>query len=877
MKSVKFVISFCLISVFCQRNEDFLPKTVIPIRYTLTFEPINDITFRGNVLIEIETLEVTNRIVLHVKHLDINQHLIKIVDSVNKNVKLTNTTIDDEKDFYIINLDEDLVPYSNYNISIDKFIGKFGDDKLGIILAKYQTKNNTISTVVVTEFEPLGARRAFPCFDEPHLKATFVVNVKRPSFKHSTSNMPLKETIGLSDGNFQDVFHESPLMSTYLVAFVISDFKYTESNGIIRILAPPKFVDDDSLDYVLNESAEILKTLEEFTGVKYTLPKLDMVAIPRQYFIDGAMENWGLITYNDKYLLCPKNSSAIQFQICFTYSVHEFAHQWFGNLATQSKWNYVWLSEGFAAYFQYHLADKIKPHWRLREQFVLDSIQRMFKEIDIDETIDYVFKAREDFPSAQIYYQKASAIIRMTEHILGSKVFQRGLQIYLSKHKFRNADPSNLYDSYNEAVKEANVENVFQNLTIHEILRTWTSNPGYPIVTVLRNYDTGSISFSQKCSLSDYNNTLWYIPITYVLSEKPGFDFENTTTDFWITTRNDTFYSGVSDGWLIVNKLHSGYYQVNYDETNWIRITNFMISNDFEKISPLNRAQLINDAFYFAKSNLLNPDIFFNLTMYLVKETDFVPIASFLNNMEVIEVDLLKLSEKKLFRIYLKALLNNVYTKLGVESKPFDTHIDKLNREQILRNVCSFDEKCKQYKMQQLRKFISMKGDFSITDSDAATLCSLMKIAGPDEWEFVLHQYSNMTDTALKKMYLTSLLCTENEKLIKRCAYVIFNLNYTMTAQDRTDSLNKVLSNSEIGKEFVINYLLNLSDVDKYVDAFSADPGILIVLDKTQLAKYHSTIKKLKLPIFLFEDEDRNDMSKHFLSWFKKYSPNAIV
>lgn len=159
------------------------------------------------------------------------------------------------------------------------------------------------------------------------------------------------------DGRIWDTFATSVLMSTYLVAFVVSDFaSLVDQKNNFTVWARPNAI--DQAQYALEIGPRSLEILSDLFDEDYHLEKMDMVAVPD--FAAGAMENWGLITYRESRMLYDANeSSAWSQQDVASVIVHECAHMWFGNLVTPTWWGYLWLSEGFARYYQYMATAKV--------------------------------------------------------------------------------------------------------------------------------------------------------------------------------------------------------------------------------------------------------------------------------------------------------------------------------------------------------------------------------------------------------------------------------------------------------------------------------------------------------------------------------------
>ncbi|KAB7497105.1 Aminopeptidase 1, partial [Armadillidium nasatum] len=290
-----------------------LPKNIKPLYYYVRLRPYihGNFTFDGHVEMTFEALEDTTNVTLHIKDIITKNETIKIVLNETSEVKIKSHQYDHERQFYIAQLEESLKKDKIYIISMD-FVGYLNTQLSGFYRSSFKDKNGKTKWLASTQFEATSARKAFPCMDEPALKANFTIEIGREENMTSLSNMPLKETVPMEGepGWFWDKFEESVKMSTYLVAFVVSDFKYLESN----IKTNYTFKDSGEFYYVylkfgLGERGVHLpyaehavkigpsasKFFENFFMVPFPLPKQDMIAIPD--FSKGAMENWGLITY----------------------------------------------------------------------------------------------------------------------------------------------------------------------------------------------------------------------------------------------------------------------------------------------------------------------------------------------------------------------------------------------------------------------------------------------------------------------------------------------------------------------------------------------------------------------------------------------------
>jgi aminopeptidase N len=459
---------------------------------------------------------------------------------------------------------------------------------------------------------------------------------------------------------------------------------------------------------------ETLKKLEDYTGIKFPINKMEQFGVPSGYFYNHAMENYGLVIYGEEHLLRNNQSSEEDIKRTTVYISHEFAHMWFGNLVTPVWWDHLWLSESFAAYFQYFMASQIKPDWELMDQFLVDVFNKAMYEEEFSQAapLNYKITRIGQYPPFHIMYEKGASIIRMMTHFLTPEVFKKGLHIYLNNMKFRNSMPSDLYNGFQQAVDEVGVKSLLGNYSVSDILTTWDSSKGYPKLTVTRDYTTGSITIQQEDAFKNEPKASWVIPINYVFSAEGKIDFSQTTADFWINKDTEVLTNDYpTDGWLILNKQQFGYYRVNYDIENWNRIIDYMNTENFANIHPLNRAQLIDDAFNFAYNGKIPYDIPLRLCDYLTRERHYVPLVTFYEAISsyifiysygvndhseykyfknytltnTISPTTDHLSETDVFTQYIKNTLQGVHDYYKNKPAATDSHIDKLGRAKFRR------------------------------------------------------------------------------------------------------------------------------------------------------------------------------------------------
>ncbi|PSN54388.1 Aminopeptidase N [Blattella germanica] len=599
-----------------------------------------------------------------------DSYVIKIIPFIyeeTKKMAVDRLSNDTARQFLIIHLAQPLAAGSQYRVNIS-YIGNLNDILQGFYRSSY-TVNNETRWIATTQFQPTDARRAFPCFDEPAMKARFKISIARPSNMTSISNMPKERASEPADempDYIWDHYGQSVPMSTYLVAFVVSDFD-SKSDGNFSVWARQEAI--QQAQYSLTIGPKILHYYEKYFRIPFPLPKMDMIALPD--FAAGAMENWGLITYRETAMLYKQGvSTNNNKQSVATVVSHELAHQWFGNL--------------------------VEPSWKILEQFVLFDLQNVFaldaleSSHQISIEVGHPDEINEIFD--RISYGKGASIIRMMDHFLTTDVFKRGVTNYLNSRAYQSSTQNDLWESLTRQGHEDNALDT--NVTVKEIMDTWTLQTGFPVVTVTRDYEEGTMHISQErfllrrktdngSSLMQNAGTtpapgtqgsgLWWIPLTYTSQESP--DFKTTKPSVWLQpTPNLTMpLNAAPNQWV-----------------NWRLLTEFLMDRDhFSQIGIINRAQLMDDALNLARAGLLDYSIALDITQYLSNELEYLPWKSFFNAVGYIDTMFLKTGNYDKFKIYLLNLIENLYKHTGFTDNPNDPQLTVYKRVTVLGWACA--------------------------------------------------------------------------------------------------------------------------------------------------------------------------------------------
>lgn len=399
---------------------------------------------------------------------------------------------------------------------------KLTDTMMGIY-PSYYTVAGKKKQLIGTQFETTAARQAFPGIDEPEAKATFSLAIKYDEQPGETiiANMPEDHV-----ENGVHYFQETVKMSTYLVAFAFgelqSKFAKTKSGVEIGVFST-KAHQPKELDFSLDIAKRAIEFYEDFYQTPYPLPQSYQLALPD--FSAGAMENWGLVTYREAYMLLdPDNTMLNQKRLIATVITHELAHQWFGDLVTMKWWDDLWLNESFANMMEYVAVDALEPEWNVWEMFqtsevpmalqrdATDGVQSVHVAVDDPAEIDTLF-------DGAIVYAKGARMLVMVRALLGDEAMRKGLKNYFAAHQYGNATGADLWQALGEA----------SGMNVGQIMESWLEHPGYPVVEV--KVEDGKLMLNQQQFFigdGEEKGRLWQIPLNANYNQAPAIFSEQS-------------------------------------------------------------------------------------------------------------------------------------------------------------------------------------------------------------------------------------------------------------------------------------------------------------------------------------------------------------
>jgi len=329
-------------------------------------------------------------------------------------------------------------------------INKFGR---GLFFVDYPTDKG-MKRMISSHLEPADARRIFPCWDEPAFKATFALTVTVPRAFLAVSNMPVASEEPVTPALKQVAFAPTPKMSSYLFVLATGELeRLTAQADGVAVSVVTTAGKREQGRFALDSAVNLLRYFNDYFGVKYPLPKLDLIAVPGGF--GGAMENWGGITFFESRLLFdPLSNAASARRGIFSILAHEMAHQWFGDLVTMGWWDNIWLNEGFASWMQVKAAEHFYPQWQTwlnsngQKQFAMTLDARRTSH-PIQQPVANETEAMAAFDG--ITYSKGQALIRMLESYLGEQAFRDGIRKYMAAHAYGNTTTADLWQALEAA------------------------------------------------------------------------------------------------------------------------------------------------------------------------------------------------------------------------------------------------------------------------------------------------------------------------------------------------------------------------------------------------------------------------------------------
>ncbi|XP_049861637.1 aminopeptidase N-like [Schistocerca gregaria] len=663
MKTVATAAAVALLVALASLPTDAqrLPGESLPRSYKVTFAPnLNEgeqpFRFYGSTFIEVEVLRDTTTLTMHAD-----------VDIVTVSVMLTNGTLigasheplQDGSNFLVITLQEQV----------------FAGDRLTVVLEFVGDVRELYSGFYRSSYEQDG------------------------------------ETSDDEDGRRTLTFEQTPMMSAFLLAWVVSDFvgvqSPLESNTTVWTTRDTAA----QAEYASVMGPRTVRSMEQLVRVPYNhgnLTKMDHVGVPDTFV--AAMENWGLITYNQQFLLALENyTSEATKERVLTAIQHEVAHQWFGDLVSPNWWSVLWLSEGLATFFESFASAVLEPTWRIDEAFVVSTLLRQAIAYDEDPSAAPI--TSED-AGINIYY----------------KVVTRCINVTTAHSQFSNATDDILFAAMDAVASSSDLPS---DATVSSVMLPWARQAGFPLITVTRNYSDGSAVVTQNRWLvpaDPSDETTWTVPVTYTCRSEAAF---SPDTRLWLTdteARLDNVAGAAADDWVIFN---------------------------------------LNVVTHAPYSHLLPLDTLLNLTSYLAQELDYIPWLE----AETVLRYLSSIIDSGEFDTLVQELVESVTSTLGYVAQPGDSHVTRVLRGIVSSLACSANQPaCTEAAYSQFQRYMANPDDpanWVDPDMKSVVYCEGVRQGGDEAYNFLQEQYQNTNVISEMNEISSALSCQSNSTSIR--------------------------------------------------------------------------------------------------------------
>ncbi|XP_043661164.1 aminopeptidase Ey [Drosophila teissieri] len=815
-----------------------LPQWVVPLRYRVDIvtrinQPYQP--FGGSVVIDLRTERSTNKIVLNAHDLAIGeQRAVSLsikdgnsvpVSSIRMDIKLARLTVYVKRPLQI-NI--------TYSLRV-AFTGVLRGDNTGFYSSNYVDHNTTLTQwLAATQFEPNHAREAFPCFDDPIFRTPFKISLAHPHQYRALSNMPVQRTIRhakLKDFVWTQ-FVESHPMQTYLVAFTISKFDRPGFTSSERPDCPiSTWARPDALSQTKFASmvvAPLLSFYEQLFNSTHRPKKIDLVALPDYAF--KSKENWGMLTFTEESLLYDSQRSSMDDQQGVARAVAmTVVNQWFGNLVSIPWWHEIWLKNAFALYLSRFGVHTLRPEWDYQERHAL-KLYLSVLDYDAHVNTDLVTASVPDESHIWAAYneigeRKAAVLFEMMHRVMGEGAWLAALRRYLVIYANRTATSTDFWNLLQLQVDRNG--RLGKGLNITRIMKCWLEQPGYPLLTVTRNYDqrTAVVSQQRFFITPQFRNRwamhpCWWVPLSYTCPTCRNSD--SISFSRWLTcsiskTKSnsvllDKLESGPSD-WLLLNVQHSAPVRVNYDLHNW-QLLNKTLADPakFRLIHRVNRAQLVDDLFSLAWSGDIEYDMALGMLGYLEHEDEFVVWAATEINFERINNVAKRNPNYLIYKTFMRHLLERQFQRV-LSSDLASSSGNMSHRPVIIRLACEYElPACVSLARREFMKGAPTVDGWMTIRERETLVCTAVKFGTEGDRDTVESMYKRSNFAAEKESLLTALACSRNVFALQKVLVWTFESS-GVRKQNARRTFKAVVSNSmgyRLAKKYVSAHMQSI-------------------------------------------------------------------
>jgi len=815
MKFRSFALAALMLAGFAapsaaqQSQRNWFEGGAIPLRYELALVPdIEGGAFTGEARITVRNDEVLTAVTMNALDLQVQ----------SARIDNTAATLAVDNDAQTLTLTPRRPLRAGQHTITINYTGRIIDDPYGLFRVQYADDDGAMRRAITTQFEPADARRLAPMWDQPNRRAVFSMTVTHASDMMAVGNMPVQRAQELPGGLTRTTFQDTPSMPSYLLFLAVGDFeRVTRNVNGVDVGVVVRRGQTARAQYALQAGEEALHYYTEYFGIRYPLPKLDMVAVPGAGGF-AAMENWGAILYFDQYLLLDDDrSNEGDRQFVWVVVAHEIAHQWFGNLVTMTWWDDLWLNEGFASWMAAKAVEHVHPDWQpwmaqqangSADAAALDAREGTHPIVQTVNTIEEANLAFDD-----ITYDKGLAVIRMLEAYVGEEDFRRGVRDYLNSRLYGNARTEDLWT----AVQAASGQPVL------EIARSFTLQPGYPLLSVsgadcARERDNGVINVTQRrFALDDVSRTgeVWAAP---VVARRVGADPVRVVLP---RQANATIDLGACGAYL-VNAGQSGFFRVRYDDRNFAALV-----RDFRSLDSADQLGLLLDYYAFGRSGDAPMTSYLELANQVTPDADPVVIADTVASLSALAAYAADRPSRDAVRAYVRERLQPYFQRVGWDGRADESSNVTQLRAALIPALAAVGD---QAVVNEARRRIEANNPALLPAGIRDAVLDVYTLnATAREYEATLAEARGATDFVEQRRAWLRLANAKDDALARRTLQMV--LGEEIPRQIRTNVLQRVASvHPQMGWDFLVAHR---AEVEALLDPLSRGEYPAIIADQS--------------------------------------------
>jgi aminopeptidase N len=710
-----------------------LSKDIVPISYDIKIKPnIEKRTFTGSETVALDVRKAAKAITLNANAMAIGS--AKLLGANGQAEQVATIKIDESQQTATLTFPKEIVPGA-YRLSLE-FSGTINQSGQGLFYATYQEEaSGAKKTMLGTQMEATDARRLFPCWDEPAFRAKFRLTTIVPATFTAFSNMPIEHETNTPEGK-EVHFAETPPMPSYLVVFCAGELDaiYGEADGVKIGVVTTKGKAETGR-YALESAEKILHYFDEYFGIKYPLPKLDLIAVPGGF--GGAMENWGGIVFFESALLFdPAKSSEETKEGIFEVIAHEMAHQWFGDLVTMAWWDNLWLNEGFASWMGTKCSDHFNPQWQVWLRANAAKQRAMATDaLSSTHPIQQPVKTESEVNSAfdEITYQKGQSFLRMLESYLGEEDFRAGIRTYMQAHKFSNSTTADLWNALGTASKKP----------VAALAASWTEQPGLPLVSVSAG-KPGLTTSQERFTVHQKNPKPleWKIPIAWRDIQAAA----SPSSHVFLLEQKSAVLPEVQPAQVVkLNAGDIGYYRVAYDTEHFEKLLSAA-----PQLPEADKVTLVSDTWALVQAERRPIADYFKLVETLRADDGLALWEQITTTLSYLDTLYIGNKERPAFQTYARSLLRPVFDRLGWEAKPGEEAARGLLRVNLISTLGDLaDQSVIDAARERFQKFLADPKTLA-SDLRPAVFAVVGRYADQKTWE-TLHELGLKTKSTEEK------------------------------------------------------------------------------------------------------------------------------